>query len=105
MLECPNQGESISGLISEIQLKSSGSATLKGTITVSEPGPCSYAFKNPKATFAPPGFLWFEGKATGKLAKGSAKSCAKTFVVDVTDEGLRGTEQRRTDVTVTLLTV
>jgi hypothetical protein len=78
--ECPKAGESISGLITELQLKTSGAATLKGSITISRPGPCSYAFKNPKGTFEVPGFVFVEGTSKGKLVKGSSKSCAKTDV-------------------------
>ena len=88
--ECPAPGESISGLIKEAQLKSSGSSVLKGEIDVTEPGPCIYAFKNPKAKFTPGSFLLFEAAMTGKLAKGSLKTCAKTdpqtLTINITNE-------------------
>jgi hypothetical protein len=89
--ECPSAGESISGLITETKLTSAGKATMKGTITVALSATCSYEFKNPKLNaFKPPTSLLLEGKNTGKLKKGSAKTCAKTdpqtVVANITNE-------------------
>lgn len=78
--ECPGAGESISGLITETQMGSTGKVVLKGSITWHQSASCAYVFKSPKSTFKVPGFASFEGSATGKLAKGSSKSCAKTSV-------------------------
>jgi hypothetical protein len=67
--ECP-AGESISGKINETELKGSGSASLKGTITVTKSaGPCVYNFTKFKAKFEVPGFAIMEGETTGKLDK------------------------------------
>ncbi len=77
-VECP-EGESESGTITETQLSSKGTVSLKGTISVTLPGPCKYSFKSFKSTFPVPGSVQFEGTAVGKLNKtGSAKTCAKT---------------------------
>lgn len=79
--ECP-AGVSISGHISEVELKSSGKAALKGTLTISEPGPCIFNFTKFKPTFAVPGFATFEGRTKGKLNKELSNktkgACAKT---------------------------
>jgi hypothetical protein len=88
--ECP-EGRSVSGTITETQLASSGKVTLKGTITITEPGPCVYAFSKFKSTFPVPGKVNFEGTTTGKLNKGlSIPGCAKKstqfYVGDATPE-------------------
>jgi hypothetical protein len=88
--ECP-EGRSVSGTITETQLASSGKVTLKGTITITEPGPCVYAFSKFKSTFAVPGMLNFEGTTTGKLNKAlSIPECGKKstqfYVGDATPE-------------------
>jgi hypothetical protein len=76
--ECP-AGVSESGTITETQLTSSGKVTLKGTITISLPGPCVYLFSKFKSKFSVPGSVNFEGTTVGKLNKSvSSHSCAKT---------------------------
>jgi hypothetical protein len=77
--ECP-AGKSESGTITTTEMTSSGKVTLKGTITISEPGPCVYAFSKFKSTFPHPGTAAFaESKTVGKLNKAlSSKTCAKT---------------------------
>jgi hypothetical protein len=88
--ECPEVGETISGLINETQLGKTGKATLKGSITISGPGECGYTFKNPKTTFVPGGFAFLKGTSTGKRTKASSKTCPKTsvqtFFASVTNE-------------------
>ncbi|HTZ87986.1 MAG TPA: hypothetical protein VMB05_15065 [Solirubrobacteraceae bacterium] len=88
--EC-EAGRSISGLVKETALAKNGKATLKGEISVSEPGPCVYVFKTFKSTFEVPGFTFIKGTVVGKLnKKTSDKSCAKTttqiFRANVTNE-------------------
>lgn len=88
--ECAEAGTTISGLITETQLGKTGKASLKGTIVVTLPESCAYAFKNPKGTFTIPGIAGPSGVAKGKLVKGSSKSCAKTneqsFFASATNE-------------------
>jgi hypothetical protein len=76
--ECP-EGESISGTVTEAQLSSKGTISLKAAIDLTLAGPCIYAFKSIKSTFSVPGSVNFEGTAVGKLSKkGSAPTCTKT---------------------------
>jgi hypothetical protein len=74
--ECPDAGYTISGLITETSLTWKGVATMKGSITVSTPGSCSYVLKNPKGAIEVGGSLFVEGVATGKRVKGSSPLCA-----------------------------
>lgn len=88
---CSEEGESVSGFVTEAQLGATGKAMLKGTITISKAGPCVYNFTKFKGTLEIPGEAIFEAPTTGKLSKAvSSKSCAKTlaqtFFADVTNE-------------------
>jgi hypothetical protein len=77
--ECAEPGVSISGLITQAKLESSGKAGLTGSITIKyAAGPCEYTFTKFKASFRPGGYAFPEGTASGKVVKGtSASSCAK----------------------------
>ena len=88
---CSSEGESISGTFSETLLGATGKMTLKGTITITTPGPCVYEFKKFKTKFTVPGSVFAEGTAGGKLSKKiSAPTCEKkvtdNFLTEVTGE-------------------
>jgi hypothetical protein len=75
--EC-EEGVSISGVITETVLASSGKASLIGKIALTQPGPCIYEFSKFKAKFSVSSSLFFHGTTSGKLNKASsAKTCAK----------------------------
>jgi hypothetical protein len=82
---------SISGFVTSAELTTAGTASYKATISVTDPGPCVYAIKKFAVPLETSGGEVFEhGTVTGKLGKGSSKSCAKThvlsFYVSVTNE-------------------
>lgn len=67
--ECEGGG-SVSGLITETQLTTSGKTKTAGTITITkEPGPCVYEFKTFKGSIGVPGEIYWEGTTKGKLNK------------------------------------
>ncbi|HTZ87982.1 MAG TPA: hypothetical protein VMB05_15045 [Solirubrobacteraceae bacterium] len=74
--QCPFSSTKISGLITETVLSSKGTGNLTGSITLTPSESCSYVFKNPKSDIEIPGWILFGGTTTGKLVKGSSKSCA-----------------------------
>jgi hypothetical protein len=81
--EC-NEAVTESGSITEASMTATKKLTMKGSITVGEAG-CNYTFTKWSTTFAIPGPVAKGGlKVTGKLAKGSAKGCAKTLTELVT---------------------
>jgi hypothetical protein len=87
--ECPEE-KSASGFLTEAQLGSNGKATMKGTVVVTDPGPCTYKYTKFKGTFTIPGITFISAMTTGKLEKKvSSPSCAKTatqhFVADATN--------------------
>jgi hypothetical protein len=77
--EC-EEGTSLSGGATEVQIKSSGKASFKAKITISQPGPCVYALTKFATTFPVPGETLGDGEATAKLDKpASNASCAKSL--------------------------
>jgi hypothetical protein len=77
--ECP-EGTKLTGSITAASLTTKGAMSLTAKLTLTLPGPCSYAITKVKLSFTPSGGSSFgEGTVTGKLGKGSAKSCAKTL--------------------------
>jgi hypothetical protein len=84
-------GRSESGLLTEVSMPTSGKASAKGTVTVTEPGPCAYQFSKFKGEMEIPGETVFSGTSTGKLNKklsaktGCAKTITPTFVAGAAD--------------------
>lgn len=78
--ECETPGETVSGVITEIQMGGTGKMTMKGKINVTKPGPCTYTYSKWKGTFAVPGFTATEATTVGKLNKKASlkEGCAAT---------------------------
>jgi hypothetical protein len=73
------EGLSSAGGLTEMQWGVTGKATMKGKISISKPGPCTYLFTKWKGEFAVPGAAYIEAVTTGKLNKKvSSKSCPAT---------------------------
>jgi hypothetical protein len=90
LVECSEPGESVSGVITEAQLGTSGKFALIGKISIAKPGPCIYEFSKFKSKFTVPGTVIVEGSTSGKLNKaGSSKTCEKklteSYEADVTN--------------------
>lgn len=85
---CGEEGWSETGVITEAQFGGSGKATLKGSVEVTAPGPCTYKIKTLKGTFEVPGELYVSGTTTGKLNKKiSAPTCATTLATGFQADG------------------
>lgn len=77
--EC-EEGESVSGVITTVQMGPTGKTTMKGKINVTKPGPCTYQYTKWKGQFGVPGFSAIEGSSLGKLNKKASlkEGCAAT---------------------------
>jgi hypothetical protein len=84
----------MTGHISALRMLSSGGYRVVGALTISEPGKCSYVFRQlgGSALSPLPDTAIGLGTATGQLAKGSSVSCETTQAEPLTivplDEGL-----------------
>jgi hypothetical protein len=78
--ECEEEGASVSGVMTTVQMGGTGKTTMKGKIYVTKPGPCQYKFTKWKGQFEMPGYSSIEGTSVGKLnKKGSLPTgCAAT---------------------------
>lgn len=78
--ECP-EGRKLTGSVTAASLTTKGVMSFTAKLTLTLAGPCSYAFTKFTIPFTPSGGSTLgSGTMTGKVAKGSAKSCAKTLV-------------------------
>ncbi|HTW41272.1 MAG TPA: hypothetical protein VMD79_03030 [Solirubrobacteraceae bacterium] len=95
---CEESGYSLSGNVSAADMSSAGVASFKGALTYTTPKPCTYTIKKFSTTFDPSEeYVFGSGEASGKLAKGSSASCAKTLTV-VTEVGPALFEPFETDI-------
>lgn len=81
-----NEAYSESGILTSATLSTKKKLTLTGTIDITTPGPCTYAFSKWKgATVAIPGLTFSEFKDTAKLDKAAknGSKCGKALTEDV----------------------
>lgn len=92
--ECEEAGESVSGVITTIQMGATGKTSMKGKINVTKPGPCTYTYSKWKGAFGVPGFTAIEASTLGKLNKkaslktGCAATDEETFAGEAADESI-----------------
>jgi hypothetical protein len=84
---CEEESESVSGVITTVQMGPTGKTTMKGKINVTKPGPCTYQYTKWKGQFNVPGYSSIEGKSLGKLNK---KASLKTGCAATDEESFAG---------------